>query len=183
MKQTDIDNVDAEVTAIIEYFQFERLPVEGTLFKSTYRSMSKQSEGKPVGSAMIGLLCNEPLSICCFHKLQSDEVWHVYGGDPFMLVMLDESGGMQQILMGSQPLKGQNIQYTVPANTWQAAYLISGGRYALYGCTMAPGFRGKDFLAATEQELISKYPAHPEIISMLSITGDETRMPAGYRDD
>jgi len=84
--------------------------------------------------------------------------------------------------MGNQPEKGQRVQYTVPANTWQAGYLVEGGRFALFGCTMAPGFCGKNFLAGTANELIALYPEHQEIIKKLSVNGHETKMPAGFAD-
>ena len=176
-------NIHPDVQAIIEHFAFDKMPVEGTLYKSTYRSSHRLANGGPAGTAIIGLYCNQPLSVSCFHKLTSDEVWHVYGGDPFILIQLNPDGSSEEILMGNQPEKGQRIQHTVPANTWQAGYLDEGGRYALYGCTMAPGFRGQDFLAGTAAELIALYPEREYIIRKLSVNGDSTRMPAGYEDD
>ena len=131
---------------------------------------------------MIGMYANNPLSVSCFHKLQSDEIWHVYAGDPFMLVLLLEDGSTKEVLMGNKLDKGQVVQYTVPANTWQAGYLIEGGRYALFGCTMAPGFRGKNFIAATAKTLIADYPEQQELIRKLSVNGSETHMPSGFAD-
>lgn len=176
-------NIHPDVKAIIEHFEFEVMPVEGTLYKSTYRSSHKLSNGGPAGTAMIGMYCNHPFSASCFHKLSSDEVWHAYGGDPFILVLLNEDGSSEQILMGSRPDRGQRIQYTVPANTWQAGYLGEGGRYALFGCTMAPGFRGQDFIAGTAEELVALYPERETIIRKLSANGQTTTMPAGFEED
>jgi len=68
----------------------------------------------------------------------------------------------------------------VPANTWQAGEIQSGGRYALFGCTMAPGFMGKDFEAAVLDELLAQYPAHKALLRRLSVNEDQTEMPEGY---
>ena len=183
MSASDEEKIHPDVQAVMDHYQFDRLPVEGTLFKNTYRSSQKLPNGEPVGTAIIGMYSNVPLSVSCFHKLQSDEVWHVYGGDPFILVLLHENGKTEEILMGSQPEKGQRVQCVVPANAWQAGYLVEGGRYALYGCTMAPGFCGRNFLAGTADELVGLYPDREEIIRKLSVNGHETRMPDGYEDD
>ena len=144
------EKVHPDTQAVIDHYKFDRLPVEGTLFTNTYRSNLKLPGGEPAGTAIIGLYSNAPRSVSCFHKLTSDEVWHVYGGDPFMLVLLHGDGTTEQVLMGSQIEKGQRIQFVVPANTWQAGYLMDGGRYALYGCTMAPGFCGKNLTTDTQ---------------------------------
>ena len=129
-----------DALAILKHFEFDRLPVEGTLFKSTYRSAREILDGIPAGTAMIGMYCNNPLSVSCFHRLLYDEIWHVYGGDPFELILLHPGGSSEKILMGCNPLHGEKVQLVVPANTWQAGSLVPGGRYALFGCTMAPGF-------------------------------------------
>ncbi len=47
--------------------------------------------------------------------------------------------------MGSDPLQGQQVQFVVPAGVWQAGGMLEGGRYSLYGCTVAPGFTGDIF--------------------------------------
>jgi len=41
---------------------------------------------------MLGLYADSPRSASCFHRLRHDEVWHVYGGDPFMLTLLHPDG-------------------------------------------------------------------------------------------
>jgi len=44
-----------EVKALIEHYHFQRLPVEGTLFASTYRSPQEYQNGKSVGTAIIAM--------------------------------------------------------------------------------------------------------------------------------
>lgn len=182
---TNTHNIDIhpQVISLMEHYQFDRIPVEGTLFKNTFRSEVKVSDGRPSGTAIIGLYANKPFSASYFHKLKSDEVWHFYGGDPFMLVLLHGDGSTERVMMGSSPDKGEHIQFTVPANTWQAGCLVKGSHYALYGCTMSPGFRGKDFLGGSLDELLELYPHEEEVIKKLCVKGHDTLMPEGYEDD
>lgn len=172
--------VHPDTVAMLRHYRFERLPVEGTLFKSTWRSSQQNSSGEPAGSSMIGLYANEPESLSCFHKLDFDEVWHAYSGDPFTLYLLYPDGHTQEILMGTNPIAGQHIQYVIPAGVWQAGCLNDGGRYALFGCTMAPGFTGTCFEAGLADELIKRYPNKANIIKKLSVNGHETNMPEGF---
>jgi predicted cupin superfamily sugar epimerase len=129
---------------------------------------------------MIGLYCENPLSISCFHRLTYDEVWHAYSSDPFILVLLHPDGSSEEVLMGCDPLKGQKVQYVIPAHTWQAGYVAPGGRYALFGCTMVPGFNPSCFEAGIAEDLIEQYPGRKDDILRLSINGHETRIPEGF---
>lgn len=180
MMNFNILGIHPDTEAILKHYKFERLPVEGTLFISTYRSPVKTSEGTHAGTAMIGLYSENPLSVSCFHKLTIDEVWHAYSGDPFILVLLHPDGSSEEVLMGCDPLNGQKVQFVIPANTWQAGYIAPGGRYALFGCTMAPGFNPGCFEAGTAGDLIKKYPDRAKDIIRLSVNGNETRMPEGF---
>lgn len=176
MKKT----IPPDIAALIDHFQFDQLPVEGTLFKSTYRSEAELPAGGPVGTAMIGMYCENPLSLSCFHRLQHDEVWHFYGGDPLVLYLLYPDGSSEEVVLGNDPLRGQHSQYLIPACTWQGGCLREGGRYALFGCTMSPGFTGTCFEGGIAEELIAQYPDREAIIRKLSVNGHETRMPEGF---
>lgn len=171
-----------KIEKIIKHFDFEILPVEGTLYKSTFCSTEKLENGAPVGTAILGMYCNEPFSVSCFHKLTSPETWHAYAGDPFELILLYEDGTYERVVMGTDFLNGQKIQFTVPANVWQAGCLLDGGGYAIYGCTMAPGFNPNGFEAAVADELIEKYPDLKEDIIKLSVNEGETKMPEDYSE-
>ena len=170
----------SEVKDLIEHYKLEPLPVENTLYVNTYRSSGKSSEGNPFGTAIIGLYCEEPLSLSLFHKLTSDEVWHFYGGDPLRLVLLYPDGSSRDVIMGADVLNGQLVQFTVPAGVWQAGHLIKGGRYSLYGCTVAPGFTGECFTGGTAGELLELYPERSDDIHLLGCGSGHTRMPEGF---
>jgi predicted cupin superfamily sugar epimerase len=180
LTEAEQHNMHPDALAVFLHYQFERLPVEGTFYKNTYRSKDETPSGAPGSTAMLGLYCNQPLSVSCFHRLPYAEIWHVYAGDPFELILLYPDGRDESVLMGNNPLKGEKVQFVVPAHTWQAGSLLPGGRYALYGCTMAPGFYGADFEAGIAEELASLYPQRAEDIRRLSVNGHQTHMPEGF---
>ena len=169
------------VSALIEAYALEPLPVEGTLFASTYRSSGSLPGGDPVGTAMIGLYAHDPLSRSLFHRLPSDEVWHFYGGDPFRLVLLRRLGAVEEVWLGADAGAGQRVQVVVPAGVWQAGELGLGGTYALFGCTMAPGFTGAGFEGGRRSQLLASHPGARADIERLALPDDETSsMPVGF---
>ena len=168
-----------EVRALIEHYNLEPLPVEQTLFVRTYRSSRELDDGKPCGTAIIALYCDEPPSVSLFHKLPVDEVWHFYGGDPLRLVLLYPDGSSKDVIMGKNPFEGHHLQFVVPAGVWQAGHMVDGGRYSLYGCTMAPGFTDDMFEGGTRDQLVDIYPDRVTDINMLGCSPGETSMPKG----
>jgi predicted cupin superfamily sugar epimerase len=153
--------VESDVRALIERWDLKPLPIEGMLFAETYRS--------PEGTAMVGLYCTEPPSRSRFHRLSCDEVWHRYAGDPFRLVLLYPGGASREVVLGPDVLAGQHVQFTVPAGTWQAGELLPGGRYALFGCTVAPAFTPDCFEAGEVPALIAGWPDRAADIRRLAV--------------
>ena len=172
--------MDPEVEALIEHYALTALPSEGTLFASTYRSASNGPDGGPVGTAIIALYCDHPLSHSLFHRLPVDEVWHFYRGDPFRLVLLCPDGSSRDVTMGNDPLNGEFVQFVVPAGVWQAGHLLPGGRYALFGCTMAPGFTSSMYEGGTRDLLLRTHPDRANDIARLGCDPDAAHMPDGF---
>jgi predicted cupin superfamily sugar epimerase len=154
--------VEPEVRALIDRFGLRPLPVEGTLFAETYRSSAS--------TAIVGLYCDDPPSRSNFHVLTHDEVWHAYAGDPFHLILLHPDGSSEAVVMGRDVRTGHHVQWVVPAGTWQAGELLPGGRYALFGCTMAPGFTPECFAASPAGPLVARWPAREADIRRLAIS-------------
>lgn len=169
------------VASLIEHFGLTRLPIEGTLFARTYRSASTTPAGDPAGAAIVGLYCDDPPSRSLFHRLDVDEVWHFYGGDPLRLVLLHPGGGGDEVVLGADVLAGHHVQHVVPAGTWQAGELVPGGAWALFGCTTAPGFTGACFEGGTVTGLLTTHPGHaPEIRRLGVPDGEDATMPPGF---
>jgi predicted cupin superfamily sugar epimerase len=166
------------IQQLIDHYKLETLPVEGTLFASTYVSRLKTETGDPISTAIIGLYANNPNSFSSFHRLQHDELWHFYAGDPLRLVLLHPDGSSRDVILGPDFAAGQYVQFTVPAHTWQAGQTL--GAYSLFGCTMAPGFTGACFEGGEMNALLEQHPDRADDIRRLSAIHGETRMPEGY---
>jgi predicted cupin superfamily sugar epimerase/uncharacterized protein (DUF952 family) len=170
--------IHPDTQALLRQYRFDRLPVEGTLYKSTWHSAHTVPEtGGPTGTAMIGLYTDSPSSVSCFHRLAYDEVWHFYGGDPLALYLLHADGRTQEVHLGGDSGAGELPQFVVAAGVWQAGEMLPGGRHSLFGCTMSPGFTGPCFEAGLESMLVAGYPELATVIRRLSVNGNEIRMP------
>ena len=169
-----------ETKALIEHYKFRPLPVEGTLFASTYRSAEELAGGKPYCTAIIAMYCDQPLSQSRFHRLPVDEVWHFYAGDALRLVLLYPDGSSTDVIMGNDPLKRQLVQFVIPAGVWQAGHMLEGGRYSLFGCTMALGFTDDMFEGGTRDHLHRLYPNRTRDIDRLACEDNDTSMPSGF---
>jgi len=169
-----------DLKALIEHYHFSPLPAEGTLFLSTYRSATELEGGKPYGTAIIAMYCDDPPSFSRFHRLPVDEVWHFYAGDPMRLVLLHPDGSSQDVILGSDPLKGQLVQFVIPAGSWQAGHMLEGGRYSLFGCTMAPGFTDDMYEGGTREQLLAHYPERAKDIERFAAGAEERSMPRGF---
>lgn len=169
--------VHESTVALLRQHRFRRLPVEGTLYRETWRSDFLLASGAPAGTAMVGLYAHSLGSASRFHRLTHDEVWHAYSGDPFALYLLHDDGTTREVIMGTDAVAGQHVQYVVPANTWQAGELLPGGAHALFGCTMAPGFTPACFEAGTTEMLAARYPEARAVIARLGVNDGDTRMP------
>jgi predicted cupin superfamily sugar epimerase len=95
-------------------------------------------------------------------------------------VLLYPDGSTRDVIMGSDPLHGQAVQFVVPAGVWQAGEMVDGGRYSLFGCTMAPGFTGDIFEGGVREQLVRLYPERAVDIEQLTSGTGETQMPKGF---
>jgi predicted cupin superfamily sugar epimerase len=169
--------MNEKIKSLIEHYNLQPLPVEGTLFTSTYRSPESLPNGKPYGTGMLGLYCDEPKSISYFHKLSVDEMWHFYSGDPLRLILLYPDGSSKDFILGNDINQNQIVQFVIPAGVWQAGHTL--GEYSLFGCTLAPGFTDDIFTGGSKAELLKLYPDRKEDILNYGLDG-ETKMPEGF---
>jgi uncharacterized protein len=168
---------DSRLTAedIIHRLQLVPLTIEGGYFRESYRSpLSIPAAGLPreygddrnASTAIYYLLTLDTFS--AIHRVKSDEVFHFYAGDPVEMLQLEAAGSARILTIGNDLASGQLPQLVVPGGLWQGCRLIPGGRWALMGCTVAPGFEYADFTAAGRAELIAQYPDHAKLITALT---------------
>jgi predicted cupin superfamily sugar epimerase len=145
---------------LIELLRLEPLPIEGGHFRQTWRSAA--------GTAIYYLLSDDPDSFSALHRLPTDEVYHFYLGDPVEMLMLHDGGRIENVVLGHDLLAGQRAQHVVPHGIWQGSRLRAGGRFALLGTTMAPGFQPKDYEGGDRALLIAAYPDAADEIRRLT---------------
>ena len=131
---------------------------------------SQYKKEKPLSTAIYYLLTDSPDSFSAIHRLASDEIWHFYLGDPVEMLLLFPDGSGERRILGQDISAGQQVQTTVLQNTWQGARLISGGRYALMGTTVAPGFDPTDYTHGDREQLCRVYPHFRDSIITLTRT-------------
>jgi hypothetical protein len=121
------------------------------------------------GTAIYYLL--EPETFSEMHRLQSDEVFHFYGGDAVEMLQLREGGEGRMVVMGSDLLLGQRPQVVVERGVWQGSRLVKGGRWALLGCTVSPGFEFEDYETGERADLSAGWPKFVVEITALTRVG------------
>jgi len=160
---------------LIEKLELKPLPMEGGFYRETYRSSEiigwealpkRYSAEKAFATAIYYLLTPETKSL--LHRLPTDEIFHFYLGDPVRMLLLHPDGKGETIVLGPNLESGQRLQFVVPQGVWQGSYLIEGGRFALMGTTMSPGFDFEDFESGEREHLTEIYPKYINHISKLA---------------
>ena len=127
---------------VIRHFQLQPHPSEGGYFRRTYAS-SQTINGRALSTAILYLITSQSTSAP--HKVDADEIWHFYAGDPAIQTQTADGGVESKFILGSNFFEGQMPQLLVPAGVWQTTRLMPGGRWALFGATVCPGFEYAGF--------------------------------------
>lgn len=149
--------------------RLEPHPVEGGFFRRTYTSpgsVELERGGRNLSSAIYYLL--EAGTFSELHVLDSDEIFHFYYGDPVEMLQLYPDGSSAVFTLGPGLAAGQHVQLVVPAGIWQGTRLIDGGKVALLGCSVTPGFDYADYRNARYAELVAKWPDRTDQIRALT---------------
>ena len=160
---------------IIQFLGLQPHPEEGGYFAETYKCQEgiprkalpdRYHSRRSFGTAIFYLLTPDTFS--ALHRLESDEIFHFYLGDPVTMLQLHPDGSSHVVTLGQDIATGQQLQVVVPAGTWQGSFLNEGGEYALMGCTVAPGFEFQDFEIGRREDLIQEFPDWEEMIVRLT---------------
>lgn len=85
-----------------------------------------------------------------------------------MLSLIDTAGGLHELRLGPDLAHGETFQAVVPAGTWVGASVTDRARFALVGCTLAPGFDFADFEVGRRDGLVAAHPRHRAVIERLT---------------
>ena len=120
---------------------------EGGFYREVFRSVSRVTTADTRGTraALTTIFFLLPRGTHSrWHRVDSDEVWHFYEGDPLELLELDAAGrSLARHRLGVVDGTGQLPVRTIAAGSWQAAQPL--GAYTLVGCTVGPGLEFADF--------------------------------------
>ena len=131
--------------------------------------------------------------VSLMHRLPGDELWHHYAGGGLTLHLLSAAGdrasdpavagSYRALRLGGDLAVGQEPQVVIPGGCWFGATVdgsdnpdnaddidddAATNRYALVGCTMAPGFAYEDLELAERGYLCANFPAHADLITRLT---------------
>lgn len=159
---------------VIDLLKLQPLADEGGFFRRTYYAAetlspsalpARYTEAVPLASAIYFLITPDDFS--AMHRLNTDELYHFYLGDPLELLLLHPDGSGEQLVLGQDLLAGMRPQAVVPHGSWQGSRLLPNGKYgfALIGTTMAPAFDWHDFELGQLDPLRHRYPHFAEAIA------------------
>ena len=125
------------------------------LFRSESRVQTPRGERRALTTIDFLLRAGE---FSAWHRVRSDEVWHLLEGGPLRLHWLPADLSRVETV----ELDAHCRRFVVPADAWQAAE--PAGDYAYVGATVGPGFEFADFAfgredAALKQALARLQPA------------------------
>jgi predicted cupin superfamily sugar epimerase len=156
----------------IKRLQLKKHP-EGGYFKEIYRSgelilpghlPARYKSSRNFSTSIYFLIEGKQFS--AFHLLQSDELWHFYNGGTVIIYTINQEGKLTIKKMGRK--KDCELQIQIEKQNWFAAELEDKNSFALYGCTVSPGFEFDDLKLGERNNLINKFPLHANLIKRLT---------------
>lgn len=142
---------------------FSLLPhPEGGFYRETYRAApTVPGTNRGVSTAIYYLLGRGQRST--LHRIDADELWHFYRGDPLVIVELVEGGAPRLTT-----LSVERPQHVVNRGTWFGAMPAEGSAWCFVGCTVAPAFEFEHFELGRRGPLLAAYPHAHEVICALT---------------
>ncbi len=169
---------------LIRTLKLQKHPVEDGYFMETYRSeeaipvpgpgsdapadTDADAVPRSAGTAIYFMLVGKGFSE--MHRLDGDEVYHFYKGDPVEMLLLYPDGTGKRVVLGDDIFAGMRPQVVIPAGTWQGSRRIKRDEkgYALVGTSMTPAFEYHGYQAGNREELLEKYPKFKNLIKALT---------------
>jgi uncharacterized protein len=144
---------------------------EGGYYREIFRSSNlvTTADGRGARAALTTIYFLLPQgSVSRWHRVASDEVWHLYEGGPLEILELDpECRELARHRLAGERTQAQAPVCTIAANRWQAARPLA--EYALVGCTVGPGFDFEDFSMLADEAVLAARAREtwPELASLV----------------
>ena len=120
------------------------------LYQSQHRWLTETGEHRSILTTIYYLLVAGEYSR--WHRVDADEVWHHYEGDPLLLYCFDPAERIHTRHRLGGVTEDSTPVHVVPTGVWQAAEPL--GSYTLAGCSVAPGFEFSGFSLIEEDEAL-----------------------------
>jgi predicted cupin superfamily sugar epimerase len=136
------------------------LDIEDGYFRELYRCGCLAHTQQPRSCATIIYYLLTGTQRSAWHTVASDELWCHLDGVPARQARIDRDGTWSETLLGTELQSGQSRHTLVPAGVWQSTVPASSRAddWALFTCTVAPGFDYADFTSAGCEALIARFP-------------------------
>jgi predicted cupin superfamily sugar epimerase len=116
------------------------------------------ADGRPLGTALYFMVT--PQAPVKLHRIDNDQLYHYYLGDPIEVLLLRENGLSELVVVGPNIVGGHLVQLFIPGNTFHTARITGKRRWFLGASTEWPGVvvRDRDVELGNAEELAAKYP-------------------------
>ena len=95
------------------------------------------ADGRPLGTALYFMVTPEaPVRL---HRIDNDQLYHYYLGDPIEVLLLRENGLSELVVVGPNLVGGHLVQLFIPGNTFHTARITGKRRWFLGASTEWPG--------------------------------------------
>lgn len=142
---------------------------EGGFFQRIYESNMHDPNERRYGAAIYYLLKAPDFS--CFHRIDCDELWHFYAGNPLMLYQINPNGALTKTLLGNLLSNEKHSPVAiVEKGNWFAAELVDPVGFSLVGCTTTPEFVYEAYEIGNTKNLCEKFPQHVDLITRLTFS-------------
>ncbi len=139
--------------ALVQALSLQPHP-EGGWYGEVFRSPQavQTADGRPPRRALTTIdFVLAAGQFSAWHRVRSDEVWHLLEGDGLRLWLAPPDGSAFICVdLGPVDAHGHRPRHVVPAGWWQAAEPLAGANdteagFAYVGATVGPGFDFADF--------------------------------------
>lgn len=115
------------------------------------------ADGRPLGTALYFMVTPEaPVKL---HRIENDQLYHYYLGDPIEVLLLLEDGASELVIVGPNIVGGHRVQLLIPGGTFHTARITGKRRWFLGASTEWPGVAPEeDVELGDADQLAAKFP-------------------------